>query len=106
MKTMELNAVDLGKIRKGEIPNLAGANLTGADLAGAYLVGAYCGLFKIKSNPIQLSLKYSILIFREEGYIQAGCHLKTIKEWEEVKQFGDDQEFLSQWKEKILALAR
>ena len=85
--------------------NLAGAYLAGAYLAGAYLVGANYGAFTIQKPPLQLLLKYAILIFREEGYIQAGCSLKTIKEWENITEF-EDQDFLNEWKEKILAFAK
>ena len=101
--------MDIEKIKKGEIKDLTGANLTWADLTGANLTRANYGnekySFVIKKAPVQIMLKHSILIFAEEGYIQAGCHLKTIKEWEEITKF-DDQEFLDEWKDKILAFAK
>ena len=33
------------------------------------------------------------------------CYLKTTREWEEITDF-EDQEFLDEWKEKILAFAK
>ena len=93
--------LDLEKIKKGEIRNLYRADLTGANLTGANYGG-----FMVINTPIQLMImKYTILIFRKEGYIQAGCHLKTVKEWEDITVF-EDQEFLDKWKAKILAFAR
>ena len=115
-----MNKEEIDKIKNGgnkylARAHLAGANLAGADLAranlaGAYLVGANLaganyGAFTIQKPPLQLLLKYAILIFREEGYIQAGCSLKTIKEWENITEF-EDQDFLNEWKEKILAFAK
>ena len=59
---------------------------------------------EINYTPVGISgLKYPITILR--GHIQAGCYLKTIKEWEMLTQF-EDQEFMDEWKNKILALAR
>ena len=117
--------LDLEKIRKGKIENLRfadlsfadlrSADLSSADLSSAYLSSAYLrsanlssakyGNFIIKNLPTQILLKYPLLIFREEGYIQAGCYLKTIKEWEKTTVI-EDQEFLDEWKDKILAFAK
>ena len=97
--------MDIEEIKKGEIKDLEGANLTRANLEGAKLEGAKYGGFVIEQTPIQIFLKYSILIFGAEGYIQAGCYLKTTKEWENITDF-EDQEFLDEWKEKILAFAK
>ena len=64
------------------------------------------GRLKVDFNPITLSgLKYPITIFWQIGYIQAGCYLKTVKEWEKITEF-KDQEFLVEWKDKILMLAK
>ena len=95
---MDIN-LDLEKIKKGETKDLSGADLRGANLREANY-----GLFIIKNNPFQILLKYTILIFKEEGYIQAGCYLKTIEEWKNIEKF-EDQEFLDTWKDKILAFA-
>ena len=85
--------------------NLSRAYLSRADLSGAYLSGAKYNDFEILETPLQVSLKYNIIIFKKEGYIQAGCYLKTIKEWENITVF-EDQEFLDIWKDKILAFAK
>ena len=122
--------MNIEKIKRGETKDLARAYLAGADLEGAYLAranlagaylaraylagadleganlrGANYGAFVLQEAPLQLLLKYSILIFRKEGYVQAGCHLKTVKEWEDLTVF-EDQEFLDTWKDKILAFAK
>jgi len=97
--------MDIIKIISGKIKNLQRANLQEADLRGANLREAKYGNFKIVEPPIQVTLKYSIIIFKAEGYIQVGCHLKTIAEWKNITTF-DDQQFLDEWKEKILSFAQ
>ena len=100
----DLSGADLSRANLSRA-DLSGADLSGADLSRADLFGADYGVFKILETPIQLVLKYDILIFKQEGYIQAGCRLKTIKEWQETAIF-EDQEFLNEWKDKILAFAK
>ena len=64
------------------------------------------GDLKIDYTPLNIvGLRYSITVFKKSGHIQAGCYLKTIKEWEDITVF-EDQEFLDEWKDKILAFAR
>ena len=87
-------------------------NLSQADFAWVYgnaqVFGdaRVFGELKINYIPINIvGLKYSMTIFKKTGQIQVGCHLKTIKKWEEITEF-EDQEFLDTWKEKILAFAK
>ena len=64
------------------------------------------GNLAIDYTPINIiGLKYSITIFKKSGYLQAGCHLKTTAEWKTITSF-EDQEFLDEWKDKILAFAK
>ena len=63
------------------------------------------GNLKIDYTPLNIiGLKYSVTIFQKSSQIQAGCYLKTVKEWEGITQF-DDQDFLDEWKNKILEFA-
>ena len=64
------------------------------------------GKLNINYTPVSIAgLKYPVTIFTKSGYIQAGCYLKTVKEWENITEF-KDQEFLNEWKDKILAFAK
>ncbi|MDE2104910.1 MAG: pentapeptide repeat-containing protein [Patescibacteria group bacterium] len=62
--------------------NLRGADLSGANLRGADLSGAK-GLLLNGLVPLQIIGTKHTLIVRKPGYLQIGCHLKLLVEWEQ-----------------------